>query len=106
RGSSEATIKTLCGLFVRIVDSKVFLVHQTAREFLIKWHWPGRGEWQGSLDSRDSSFILADSCISYLALEDTENKVSEIDTYSNDRLGEVFDYALLDYAASTWTIHF
>lgn len=31
-------IRTLCGNFLRIVEGKVYLVHQTAREFLLKSH--------------------------------------------------------------------
>jgi hypothetical protein len=29
----EITIKNLCGLFVIVVDNKVYLIHQTAKEF-------------------------------------------------------------------------
>lgn len=28
-------IRAMCGLFLSIVDSKVYLIHQTAKEFLI-----------------------------------------------------------------------
>jgi hypothetical protein len=29
--SIDSTVKDLCGLFVKVVDSKIYLVHQTAR---------------------------------------------------------------------------
>jgi KaiC/GvpD/RAD55 family RecA-like ATPase len=32
----QSTIQDICGLFVDIVDGKVYLIHQTAREFLIR----------------------------------------------------------------------
>ncbi|OCK72803.1 hypothetical protein K432DRAFT_272316, partial [Lepidopterella palustris CBS 459.81] len=28
-------IRNLCGLFVMIIDQKVYLIHQTAKEFLV-----------------------------------------------------------------------
>ena len=31
----KSTVTHLCGLFLRVVDSKVYLIHQTARDFLI-----------------------------------------------------------------------
>src|SRR5205807_8845523 len=40
----EKTIKNFCGLFVRVIDSKIYLVHQTAREFLIRESLAGEGE--------------------------------------------------------------
>ncbi len=31
----QVIVRNLCGLFVSVIDSKIYLVHQTAREFLI-----------------------------------------------------------------------
>ncbi|PWW77194.1 hypothetical protein C7212DRAFT_351160 [Tuber magnatum] len=87
----EKTVKNLCGLLVHIIHSRVYLVHQTAREFLIKGSSLGRGNWQYTLSSKDSNFELADICISYLSLEDFENNPLP---------------ALLDYVASHWANHF
>lgn len=28
-------VRNLCGLFVSVIDSKIYLIHQSAREFLI-----------------------------------------------------------------------
>ncbi|PWW77837.1 hypothetical protein C7212DRAFT_350807 [Tuber magnatum] len=67
------TVKSLCGLFWRIIDSKVYLAHQTAREFLLKESSVGQGNWQYSLCYKASNYVLADICISYLLLEDFEN---------------------------------
>ncbi|PWW75243.1 hypothetical protein C7212DRAFT_358351 [Tuber magnatum] len=78
----ERTVKDLCGLFVRIVDSKVYLVHQTAKEFLVKGELKGQGNWQYTLSPADSNLMLADICISYLALQDFENDPLPIDSFS------------------------
>ncbi|OCK88373.1 uncharacterized protein K441DRAFT_589048, partial [Cenococcum geophilum 1.58] len=32
----RATVRELCGLFVTIIDSKIYLLHQTAKEFLVQ----------------------------------------------------------------------
>jgi len=102
-------VKNLCGLFVRIIDSKVYLVHQTAREFLIKGSLPGYGNWQYTLCPIDSSFILADICISYLSLQEFET-----DPLAMDPVGipgrvptqnYVQKYGLIAYAASHWADH-
>ncbi|PWW76753.1 hypothetical protein C7212DRAFT_351954 [Tuber magnatum] len=93
----DKTVKSWCGLFVRVIDSKIYLVHQTAREFLIKGSSLGRGNWQYTLFSKDCNFVSADICISYLSLEDFEK--------TRDTL-IMQKYALLDYAASHWADHF
>lgn len=45
----EVIIKNICGLFVSVVDSQVYLIHQTAREFLV-----GEGRSQ-----RLATFVLS-----------------------------------------------
>nr|AFB35598.1 NACHT-ANK domain protein transcript variant 5 [Tuber melanosporum] len=107
----DKSVKNLCGLFVRVIDSKIYLVHQTAREFLIKGSSPGRGNWQYTLCSQDSNFLLANICISYLSLEDFEKDPLEIDLsypclFDERYIGYLQKYPLLDYAATHWACHF
>ncbi|PWW75226.1 NACHT-ANK domain protein transcript variant 3 [Tuber magnatum] len=106
----EKTLKNLCGHFVRVIDSKIYLVHQTAREFLIKGSSPGIGNWQYTLCHQDSHFALADICISYLALEEFEDDPQAIDAdgYVQGKAVENYDqkYGFLDYAARNWADHF
>jgi len=103
-------VKNLCGLFVRIIDSKIYLVHQTAREFLIKETSTDQGNWQYTLSPIDSSFLLADICISYLLLDEFENDplVADIHCSTGRRAVDNYlqRYAFLDYAASHWADHF
>ncbi|PWW74371.1 NACHT-ANK domain protein transcript variant 4 [Tuber magnatum] len=106
----ERTIKNLCGHFVRIIDSKIYLVHQTAREFLIKGSSPGQGNWQYTLCYKDSNFALADICISYLSQEEFENDPPATDNFGHVKSGAlknlVQKYTFLDYAARHWADHF
>src|SRR5207237_7374651 len=85
----EKTIKNYCRLFVRIIDSKIYLVHQTAREFLIMGSEAGQGNWQYRLCPLDSNFIIADICISYLSREEFAGSTLEMGTR-----GEVLEEAV------------
>src|SRR5205807_10547947 len=94
------SVKNWCGLFVRVIDWKMYLVHQTAREFLIKEPSSGQGNWQYTLCSKDSNFLLADICISYLSLEDFEMDPLVMDPYEpqgSHYAGYRVKYSLLDY---------
>ncbi|KAF0327457.1 ankyrin repeat domain-containing protein 52 [Colletotrichum asianum] len=64
------TIRGLCGLFVTVIDSKVYLIHQTAKEFLqysqsSKNH-AGKFDWKASCDPLKSNEVLANACVKYL----------------------------------------
>ncbi|PWW77350.1 NACHT-ANK domain protein transcript variant 4 [Tuber magnatum] len=104
------TVKNLCGHFVRIVDSKVYLVHQTAREFLLESTSPGQGNWQYTLCHKDSNYALADICISYLSLEEFEDDRLLMRPYGGINGNAVANYlqkyVFLDYAAQHWADHF
>ena len=90
-------LRNLCGLFLSIVDSKVYLIHQTAKEFLISKNSNDRSAslpkstlevWRHSLAPVESNLILLKICLCYLLLCGTE--------------GELI---FLRYAAR-WTAHF
>ena len=70
----QVTVRELCGLFVSIRDSKIYLIHQTAKEFLIGVESEDltldHGKpWKSSLDPDESDLLLAKACIYYLSLE-------------------------------------
>ena len=78
------TIRHTCGLFVRIADSKIHLIHQTARDFLLCSHGTGspnicdhrkKLSWQCSVVKRQSHFELASACIKFLRSEDVVCRV-------------------------------
>src|SRR5207237_3304142 len=105
----DKSIKNWFGVVLRVIDSKLYLVHQTAREFLIKGPSSGQGNWQYTIYSKDSNFLLADICISYLSLEDFEMDPLVIDRHRSHReqyRGYLVKYSLLDYAATHWAHHF
>ena len=58
-------IKNICGLFVSVVDFKVYLIHQTAREFLLGEE---DGGWKNSFRPAESNLVLLEVCLWYLQL--------------------------------------
>jgi hypothetical protein len=65
-------IRDVCGLFVSVVDWRVFLIHQTAREFLLpqKSGTAVAGTWTRSIDLQNAHLSLAKLCLTYLCFED------------------------------------
>ncbi|KIW69667.1 hypothetical protein PV04_05531 [Phialophora macrospora] len=89
------TLRDLCGLFVVVVDSRIYLLHQTAREFLVKKpsspdRPDGQHDWEESFDPRLSHRILAERTIWYLFSD----------------IQETGGEALMNYSSSYWFIHF
>lgn len=108
-------IREACGLFVIIKDSRIYLLHQTAKEFLIR---PLIFEsqidtiptlrWQYSLCPVESNRILSEICIWYMLLDDFElldsdSPQSSTGTYlANADSQHIF----LDYSSKNWFTHF
>ncbi|KAK7219748.1 hypothetical protein V2G26_007751 [Clonostachys chloroleuca] len=106
QGHLESRIRDLCGLFVFVNDSRIYLIHQTAKEFLIKKasnHNPTDGYWKHSLQVHDSDIILAQICVQYLSFGDIDD-----DSFSTevreDR--DTSTYPFLEYSAVHWPAHF
>lgn len=103
-------VRDFCGLFVTIIDSRLYLLHQTAKEFLVQNDTANSSKgvridlkWKHLLRPQDSHRILTEICIWHLLLEEIEN----------GQLGEnrpvseyVEDHIFLDYSAKHWAAHF
>ena len=70
--SISRTIQGILGPLVRISESKVSLVHQSAKEFLVKLGTRSENPLSSiyGVDQGKASLILASSCVSYLLLQD------------------------------------
>ncbi|KAK6361998.1 hypothetical protein TWF730_005702 [Orbilia blumenaviensis] len=100
-------IRDLCGLFVTIIESKVYLFHQTAREFLLQKSPPsptdgGILKWKHSLQLQDSHQVLAEICIQHLQFTEFEARPLNKD-YSVTEYIEKNRF--IDYSASNWVSH-
>ncbi|KAG9227950.1 putative ankyrin repeat-containing protein, partial [Amylocarpus encephaloides] len=114
----------LCGLFVFIHHERIYLIHQTAKEFLIqKEAQAGENCWKYCLKPQDSEKIMATICIDYLLLEElnsistklTETARSGIYDFlksyiqsalrEEDKDGTPKVDAFLEYSAEHWPEH-
>lgn len=110
----ENFIKSLCGPFVRISSSHVYLVHQTAKEFLVQQQKPTGitpSGWKHSLPPVESNLILAQSCIWYLLLSEFSIpwvRLSESGKWkASPKLSRYLkDHDFLAFASRHWTSHF
>ncbi|MCJ1243791.1 hypothetical protein MMC30_000988 [Trapelia coarctata] len=117
----ESTVKSLCGIFLRVIDSTIYLAHQTAREFLLKPTEPSpvensnralTGPWKHSFYPRDTNQTWAQICRWYIMFTIFEENPLYIAPDPNVNLlkGEVEEYTnqytLLSYTARFWPDHF
>lgn len=107
-------VRSLCGLFVSVVDKKLYLIHQTAKEYLIAENesQTEHGLWQHSLTPREAHLVLAKICINYLLFSTFEHHPLLLDddqdshTY-NSRISQYLaEHDFLQYAALHWSAHF
>jgi hypothetical protein len=120
-------IRSLCGLFVFVKDMRVYLIHQTAKEFLVAKGSMAAAEhrWKHSLKEHASEMVMAKACTSYLlfadfrgpyaveqnglrADEDTQSpEGSEHDSKEDvdSQPSESPEYHFMDYSALNWAFH-
>ncbi|MCJ1348152.1 hypothetical protein MMC31_006383, partial [Peltigera leucophlebia] len=102
-------IRDVCGLFVTIIDTRLYLLHQTAKEFLVLNDATNSSEgvnmnlkWKHILRPQESHRILTEICIWHLLLEDFEIGPRG----ENRSLSQyVEDHIFLEYSAKHWAAH-
>ncbi len=103
----RSTVRELCGLFVTVKDSKICLLHQTAKEFLVQRE-PSRAadplrngsftlQWKYTLPSAESNRVLAEICIRHLLFAEFKSH-----PWDRDASFAIF----LRYSAAHWATHF
>ncbi|KAF7131017.1 hypothetical protein CNMCM5793_003952 [Aspergillus hiratsukae] len=125
---SREYMRDLCGLFITIVDSKIYLLHQTAREFLVQERTPSDFfylihqsikeafvrdtqkktsddlqslEWRHSLIPETSHSIFTEICVQHLLFTDFMGARPPA-----ENIPEFLDsHVFLDYSAKNWTVH-
>ncbi|GIJ92692.1 hypothetical protein Asppvi_001970 [Aspergillus pseudoviridinutans] len=89
-------IRQLCGLFVFINNSKIYLIHQTAREFLINRDSASNPSSIYAFQQTDAEKLMSQICIQYLLMDDLEQSKRQTDTDNQ---------SLLEYSAVHWPDH-
>ncbi|KAL1855493.1 hypothetical protein Plec18167_007085 [Paecilomyces lecythidis] len=90
----DEKIRHLCGLFVYSGDNRVYLIHETAREFLIAKHSRAACPYQFDLDDAENQ--MAEICVRYLLMDDLQS-----DPVHQESITQSF----LKYAAENWAHH-
>ncbi|KAN0078947.1 hypothetical protein V8E54_005460 [Elaphomyces granulatus] len=103
------SVRDICGLFVTIIDSRIYLLHQTAKEFLVQNDQeihPGSFhedfKWKHSLWPPDSHRVLTEICMRYLLFAEFEANPLENDAMISQYNGS---HVFLDYSANHWATH-
>ncbi|KAK6352070.1 hypothetical protein TWF730_008902 [Orbilia blumenaviensis] len=102
-------IRDLCGFFVIIIDSTVYLIHQTAKEFLVENKKSEGAQansrkfyWRHSLRMLDCHRVLFKACVRHLYFAEFESRIPVagklISKYAEDHI-------FLSYSASHWAAH-
>ena len=102
QGTFRSTVKNLCGLFITVHDSKLFFIHQTAREFLLTPPTSGdttSKKWQGRFCMPQAHTVLSRTCLHYLSLGD-------FTTPTQGNSTEKKQYPFLEYTALNWVLHY
>ncbi|OQE21175.1 hypothetical protein PENSTE_c012G03144 [Penicillium steckii] len=100
----ESTVRAIGGLFISIKDQRVYLIHQTARQFLLAEN-KVLDSWKHSLDPVETELIMAKSCITFLMFTEFDDGFDWEET-DNVPLNEVLEFDYLDYASNFWMGHF
>ncbi|KAI1322672.1 ankyrin repeat-containing domain protein [Xylariaceae sp. FL0255] len=102
-------IRGICGLFVVIKDSQVFLLHQTARTFLMRLPQENTrnpthsSRWQHTFNLKESHGFLSNICIHYLHLDEFKSPADSSQLQGREDPSVL---ALLGYAANNWMEHY
>lgn len=123
-------VRGLCGLLVTIVDSKVYLLHQTVREFLTRDNTVDSNSyqttpdtapvWKSSLRLQESHRVITDICVWYLSFpglqiadsgtEDSDSNLETIFSPTSEARYEIYlflkKHIFFEYSALNWVEHF
>ena len=102
-------VRDICGLFVTVINSRIYLLHQTAREFLVYDEVSCSQDadedlkWKHVLRLQESHCILTKICVWHLLLAEFEIRPLDEKGSPTQYAG---DHIFLDYSAKNWPTHF
>ncbi|KAH7146623.1 hypothetical protein B0J13DRAFT_606841 [Dactylonectria estremocensis] len=105
----RSSLRSWCGLFISIHYSKIYFLHQTAREFLLADLTStttvlSELRWHRSITTHYAHTILTELCVLYLNFFNSD---VSLPTDANREAGHsVASHAFLDYSAQNWGAHF
>ena len=110
------TLPSRCGLMISIIDSKVYFIHQTVKDFLLRKDGTqntAEGAWQQSLDFQESHRALAKACLLNLSLrgvsiDETNHLNALLPEDHREVKSNVYcrQFSFLSYSAIYWADHY
>lgn len=87
--------RDLCGLFISVFENRVFLIHQTPKEFLVQSE-QGRAIsttdfWRNSLIPAESDLVILKSCLWYLSFERFELPQVSLKLHTRDESSDLHE---------------
>ncbi|KAF2632955.1 purine and uridine phosphorylase, partial [Macroventuria anomochaeta] len=100
----KSRLRSWCGLFVSVHHGKVYLLHQTAREFLLAERLSSTTiskelQWHGFTTIEDAHTVLAECCVRFLSFFDYDSSLT------TDQKRNIKNHAFLEYSARFWGLH-
>ena len=112
----QETLPSRCGLMVSIIQSKVYFIHQTVKDFLISkagTGYPAGRVWQQSLDLKESHHLLANISLQSISFAEVRlDQANLCNAVLPRRAREMAPNAycqsheFLSYSAIYWADHF
>ncbi|KAL8765444.1 MAG: hypothetical protein Q9209_007471 [Squamulea sp. 1 TL-2023] len=112
----EEMLPTRCGLMISIVQSKVYFIHQTVKEFLLQTvgvEPPVGRTWQNSLCLEESHDVMAEICLQFIDFSEIRlDRVNLCNALVPDNIRHMDldkdcqSYVFLSYAAVYWAEHY
>lgn len=115
-------VRYFCDFFIRIQNSRIYLIHQTAKEFLMRGSTFSESvgfvisherPWKSSLEPTESHYLFTQICMSYFFSSKFESDSLNMKGKSLQRLSKsrfideyATKYEFLKYAARQWVTHF
>jgi ankyrin repeat protein/Cdc6-like AAA superfamily ATPase len=105
----KSHLRSWCGLFVSVHHSKVYFLHQTAREFLLadsslSASVPQEKQWQHSIVTQYAHRVLAECCMRFIRFFNSDADLSTDTTGQNSC--DQSAHAFFAYCARHWPMHF
>ena len=112
----QETLPSRCGLMISIVQSKVYFIHQTLKEFLLGKSGserPAGRVWQQSLELEESHHLLAKICLRSISFSEVKlhraslcNALLPKDAREMDPNTYCRSHIFLSYSTVYWADHF
>jgi len=112
----QETLPSRCGLMISVVQSKVYFIHQTVKEFLLGKpgiERPAGRAWQQSLELEKSHHLLTKICLRSISFSEVElhraslwNALLPEDAREMEPSTYCRSHTFLSYSAVYWADHF